>query len=367
MVALLRLLETTGRGGKSGYNRLKRTARRPSWTNFRLQLEHLEWVSGFGDARAWWEGVPPSKIADFAGEAASADAAVLGDYSPAKRVAVLAALVYSAQAKARDDIAAMFCRRVATLTKRSRDELEAIKEKHREITERLVANYRSVLEGIDPEGVNAGADAARQRAALQMARKTVEAAGGFAAQYTDIDLITAHHGDNHVPLVARHFRKDRAAMLAMVGALDLRATSADTAVLDLLDYVREHAMLTRDHIPDHVGVVRRERHAGAGPRREAARRGVRHVVRLGQLEQGDPGPHASGHVRASAPGGVRADLPGRGVAHRGHRGGGRPVVRELGRPVDQSRSGARNCCRRSAPRSGCPPTRRASGMPCASS
>lgn len=55
-------------------------------------------------------------------------------------------------------------------------------------------------------------------------------------------------------VVARHFRKDRAAMLAMVGALDLRATSADTAVLDLLDYVREHAMLTRDHIADHVGV-----------------------------------------------------------------------------------------------------------------
>jgi hypothetical protein len=34
-----------------------------------------------------------------------------------------------------------------------------------------------------------------------------EAAGGFGAQYSDIDKVTAHHGDNHVPLVARHFRK----------------------------------------------------------------------------------------------------------------------------------------------------------------
>ena len=245
---------SAGAGAKSEFNRLKRTAKRPSWSNFRKQLEHLEWVDGFGDARAWWDGVPPTKIADFAGEAASADAAVLGDYSPEKRVAVLAALVHSAQAKARDDVAEMFCRRVATLTKRSRDELEAIKAKHREITERLVANYRSVLERIDPDGINGGKAAARQRAALEMARKTVEAAGGFTAQYTDIDTVTAHHGDNHVPLVARHFRKDRAAMLAMVGALDLRATSADTAVLDLLDYVREHAAMTRDFIPDHVGV-----------------------------------------------------------------------------------------------------------------
>jgi hypothetical protein len=66
--------------------------------------------------------------------------------------------------------------------------------------------------------------------------------------------VSAHHGDNPVPLVTRHFRKDRAAMLAMVGALDLTATSADRSVLELLDYMREHTMLTRDHIPDHVVV-----------------------------------------------------------------------------------------------------------------
>jgi hypothetical protein len=73
------LLVTAGAGGKSEFHRLKRTAKRPSWSNFRTQLEHLEWVDGFGDARAWWDGVPPTKIADFAGEAASADAAVLGE------------------------------------------------------------------------------------------------------------------------------------------------------------------------------------------------------------------------------------------------------------------------------------------------
>lgn len=41
---------------------------------------------------------------------------MVDDYTPVKRVTMLAALVYSAQAKARDDAAEMFCRRVATLT-----------------------------------------------------------------------------------------------------------------------------------------------------------------------------------------------------------------------------------------------------------
>jgi hypothetical protein len=99
----------------------------------------------------------------------------MGYYAPIKRVALLAALVFTAQAKARDDTAEMFCRRVGTLTKRSRDELEALKQQHREITERLVVNYRSVLERIDPDGP----DAAQERAALLAARAAVLAAGGF--------------------------------------------------------------------------------------------------------------------------------------------------------------------------------------------
>ena len=67
----------------------------------------------------------------------------------------------------------------------------------------------------------------RNRPLFDAARTAVATAGGFAAQYNDINKVTAHHGDNHVPLVARHFRKDRAAMLAMVAALDLEATSAE--------------------------------------------------------------------------------------------------------------------------------------------
>jgi cell division septum initiation protein DivIVA len=64
----------------------------------------------------------------------------------------LAALVHAAQAKARDDVAEMFCHRVATLTKRARVELEALKEQNRAVTEKLISNYRSVLERIDPDG-----------------------------------------------------------------------------------------------------------------------------------------------------------------------------------------------------------------------
>ena len=108
-----------------------------------------------------------------------------------------------------------------------------------------------MLEHLDPQGPAAE----KQTAALEMARKTVQDTGGFDEELARIDGVRATHGDNHVPLVARHFRKDRAAMLAMAAALDLKATSADDSVLRLLDHVREHAAMTRDHIPDEVTVV----------------------------------------------------------------------------------------------------------------
>jgi hypothetical protein len=93
-------LQTGGPGTKSAFNRLKKTAPRPSWTNFRQQIDQVRWVDSFGDSRACWQGVALSKITDFAGEGASGDAAVLGDYGAAKRTAVLAAMVHAAQEKA---------------------------------------------------------------------------------------------------------------------------------------------------------------------------------------------------------------------------------------------------------------------------
>lgn len=84
--------------GKSGLQRLKRPARRASWSRFRDQRGHLEWVDGLGDAAARVEGVAASKIADFAAEAEAGDAEVLSRYQPVKRVALLACLVHRAGA-----------------------------------------------------------------------------------------------------------------------------------------------------------------------------------------------------------------------------------------------------------------------------
>ena len=103
---LLSLLdvEDLGPGGKSLFNRLKQPAQRATWSHFRNQKNHLEWVDGLGDTGAWLAGVALGKVTDFAGEAAAADAGVLRDYALAKRVALIACLAHKARMRARDDL-----------------------------------------------------------------------------------------------------------------------------------------------------------------------------------------------------------------------------------------------------------------------
>ena len=127
--ALEALLEVPGPTAKSPFNRLKQPAGRASWSEFREQVEHLRWVDSLGDTAAWLEGIAESKIADFAGEAAAADAG--GD---ARRRAARSARrcwrawSTSRRTRARDDLAEMFCKRMAPVTKLAKAELEEIRE-----------------------------------------------------------------------------------------------------------------------------------------------------------------------------------------------------------------------------------------------
>jgi hypothetical protein len=54
-------------------NRLKKPARRATWSRFKAQAEYLDEVDELGDTAWWAEGAAPGKIADFAGEAAAQD------------------------------------------------------------------------------------------------------------------------------------------------------------------------------------------------------------------------------------------------------------------------------------------------------
>lgn len=78
------------------------------------------------------------------------------------------------------------------------------------------------------------------------------AAGGVAKVSAEHAEISAHHGNNYMPLLARHFRSHRSALFDLVDALGFESTSADRSVLAALRFIRSHRHLTGEFIDDHL-------------------------------------------------------------------------------------------------------------------
>lgn len=291
---LLRLLEERDSDGTTLFNRLKKPAKGPTWSHFKNLTRRLDWLDELGDTDVWMDGVAAGKITDFAGEADAADASELRDVVPVKRIALVAALTHKARMRVRDDLATMFCKRVATKIKKAKAELEEIRLAEREIVEALIGNYRTVLKHIDEGGpaqealTKAAAMTAETRQALEgldeeasvdevatrlegkvspavialvkaqlvqaggfgTVTKAVEGFGGFAKQYEQIEKVSAHHGNFWEVLLHGQIGRDRAVMfdLADNDKLKFTATSEDSRVLDALAHAQRHQAARGEYI-----------------------------------------------------------------------------------------------------------------------
>jgi TnpA family transposase len=268
---LLRLLEVDPARRRSEFDLWKRPARRASISRLAEHVQHLRTVDAVGDTHAWLDGGPPATVSHFAGEAGVLDAADLRKVSEEKRLALLACFVHSCRVRARDELAEMFCRRMATIHKRGREHLEAVRERQRADTERLWSVFGRVLDGartaiglsadegentsgVEPPGGEQSRDPAvrevYERAGRLMLAPLTEA-GGVGRLLVEHADIRAHHGNNYMPLLARYFRSHRKALFDLLDVLELEATSADGAVLAAVRFVQARRGLTRDFIADH--------------------------------------------------------------------------------------------------------------------
>jgi hypothetical protein len=59
----LRLLEERDADGTTQYNRLKKSARSPTWSHFKRLTTHLDWVDALGDSRVLAERVNAGQAA----------------------------------------------------------------------------------------------------------------------------------------------------------------------------------------------------------------------------------------------------------------------------------------------------------------
>lgn len=264
-------LDSTSR--RSEFDKLKTPAKAATLTKFKLRLAHLQYLDALGETQRWLAGIPAAKIAHFAGEARVTDVGDLRAMGEAKRWTLLASLIHESRMTARDEVATMFCKRMAAIHKKGRDRLEELREAHRAESERLLGVFGDVLAVVreatsPPEtGTDSGPDVpapivepmdvVAERAG-RLVLKTLAAAGGLKQLSESHEAVSAHHGNNYLPLLDRYYRSHRSALFTLLDTVELEATTADRAVVDAVEFIRANRARTGEYIPDTVTLTQHD-------------------------------------------------------------------------------------------------------------
>ncbi|WP_235965573.1 DUF4158 domain-containing protein [Micromonospora rubida] len=247
---------------RSQFDQVKTVAGAPTVGNVKDHVKHLAWLDALGPTEEWLEGVPPAKVAHFAGEASQTDVADLGKYGTARRQALIVCLVHTARVRTRDEVAAMFCKRIAAIHKRAKEPLESIREASRAESERLLDTFGEVLAvvrealGVSAEDQVVGETNVPDSVCVQTGRMVLGAlaqAGGVTALTSTHEEVSAHHGNNYLPFVEKYYRGSRAALFQVLDVLDFQPTSSDHSLFKALEFLRANRSRSGEHLSTKVG------------------------------------------------------------------------------------------------------------------
>ena len=258
LTGLLRVDPVTRR---SLFDELKRTAAAATVSRFREHLAHLTWLDGLGVTDEWVAAVPPAKVSHFAAVARVSNAGDIREMTGIKQIVLIASLLHIARIRGRDDLATMYCKRMASIHKQARDRFERLRESARAETEHLVDVFGDVLAAVrESMSPSSGELDTRQvdpveqvwQRTGQAVLSTLIGGGGVEALSTSHEQVSAFHGDNCLPFLEQHYRTSRATLFDMLDVLDLVATTADRKVLDAVEFLRAGRRRSSEHIPDHA-------------------------------------------------------------------------------------------------------------------
>lgn len=226
------------------YHQIKRSAKKASRKHLDLVLDQLHWLESLPDSDTLLKDVPATKLKYLADRAAALDAGDMKDFRPAKRHTLILALIRQMRISARDDIAEMFIRRMGTIHKSAKEELDIIQARQRELSEELVATLEQVVE-ILSEGLDDANTGKRVRDLLAPH-------GDLDKLQADCEAIRVWSGGNHLPLLWKPFKSWRAAMFQMAKVLRFQAATQDRSLLNALDVVLENEHRKTEWIADDV-------------------------------------------------------------------------------------------------------------------
>ncbi|HBO7263108.1 Tn3 family transposase [Pseudomonas aeruginosa] len=241
---LKELLDTDFGRRQSDFNALKQAPKKPSRKHLEVLIDHLAWLESFGDLEAIFDGIVDAKIRHFAAQAAASDVSELKDCSLPKRYTLMLALIYRMRVRTRDHLAEMFIRRISTIHKRAKEELEQIHARQRQKLEQLAATLDGVVQILvqEPDDQEAGS----------LIREYLSPDGNLDRLRETCAEVQATGGNNYLPLIWKHFKSHRSLLFRLSHLLQLEPTTQDRSLIQALLLIQDCENLHREWIGEHV-------------------------------------------------------------------------------------------------------------------
>lgn len=222
---------------RSLWDKVKTEPKSPTLYHMKDFINHLHWLKQQNLATNVFNLIPDTKIKQFAAEARSLDASSISRLTEKKRYTLIMALIRHQLAKALDDLAELFLKRIQKIHQKAKEAFVLYQSEHAERTDSLVSLLKDTITAYKTEG------------SLEERFEAIESVLGPDPDAI-VELCLAHcvyAGNNYFPFLLQFYKSQRSALFDFLESVELLSTNQDKsielAVTFLLKHKKERAEL----------------------------------------------------------------------------------------------------------------------------
>ncbi len=243
--AIVRLNQVIeARSGQSAWDSLKREPKQPNVREITSFLQHINTMVHLAESLPVLEDIAVAKRNQLVMEARALDLSQLRQLKPLKRHTLIVLLIQAQLQKAMDDVADIFIKIIRNLHNVAEERLRQYHLQEAERVERLIGQFREVLNVLNSEGsVNE-----------RMAGVEQSLDGNSGIWINECDEHLAYAGNNYYPFMLSGYASKRGLLYKCLEILALRSSSQDDNLLKAIAVIKKYRSSHREHLEIHSDI-----------------------------------------------------------------------------------------------------------------
>jgi TnpA family transposase len=231
-----KLLESEQDNIYTSWNFLKQEPGTPTLMHLKDLINYLSWLSRQKVSTDVLSNIPDIKIKQFAAEAKTLNAAQMKALEPNKRYTLAVALLAVQSARALDDLAEMFIKRMSSIHRKGKEALELYRTKNIQTTDKLVVTLRDMILAYKKHGSIEERFAAIQSVIEEKSDEVL----------SDCEAHTAHTGNNYYSFLWKYYKSHRVTLFSLLKNVTLHSTNQDVSLEQALKFLQANEHVRKD-------------------------------------------------------------------------------------------------------------------------